>query len=151
MNLIAWMEDEARQARVLREGAALIDGEVAARGGVGGFALKAGYAAIKRLRPDIIEDSLRQLFPYFAPVLQRHVDAAGSADAVPKHFRSEAAQIADDLLAITDEKARSAQNRLMKKTYASLRGQAHKETTRSMPAVGDWLGRYASEAVQGGT
>lgn len=142
MDLVAMLADPATRDRVIREGAALIDAEVAKRTGVSGFAIRAGFAAIKKVRPDIVEDSLAKLLPAFAPAIQPHVEKGEAAGGVASYFTSNADAIAEDLLAITDEKAKNAQNPIMKRTYGSLRGQAHKQTSSSMPAVGAWLQTY---------
>jgi len=147
MDLVAMLADPSLRERVIREGAALVDAEVAKRTGMAGFAIRAGFAAIKKIRPDIVEDSLSKLLPAFAPAMQPHVAAGEASGGVAAHFATHADQIAEDLLSVTDEKARTAQNPIMKRTYSSLRGQAHKQTARSVPAVGTWLQTYVDGGI----
>lgn len=148
MDLMAMLRDPALHQRVLREGSALVDAEVARRSGLAAMALKAGYAAIKALRPDIIEASLDKLLPAFAPALQPFLDQAlaqgAGQGAVARHFATHAETIAEALLGVTDAKAANAENPVMKRTYAALRGQAHKQTAQSVPAVGAWLDGYVA-------
>ncbi len=143
MDLASMLADPAMRDRVLAEGAALIAREVSSRGGLTGMALKAGFKAIRTIRPDIVEDSLGKLLPAFTPALQPHVDAALADSGLVPYFRDRSDEIAESLLSVTDDKAASAQNPIMKRTYSSLRGQAHAQTARSMPAVGEWLATYA--------
>lgn len=153
MDLMALLGDPAMRARVLKEGAALVDAEVAKRSGLAAMALKAGYAAVKAIRPDIIEASLDKLLPAFAPALQPFVDQAldRSGGSVASYFGAHAETIAEALLGVTDAKASNAENPVLKRTYAALRGQAHKQTTQSMPAVGAWLEGYVGRAdAEGG-
>lgn len=147
MDLVAMLADPSLRQRVIKEGAALVDAEVAKRSGMAGIAIRTGFAAIKKIRPDIVEDSLDKLLPAFAPAIQPHVAAGEASGGVASYFSANASRIADDLLAVTDAKAQNAQNAIMKRTYATLRGQAHKQTTQSVPAVGAWLQTYVDGGI----
>jgi hypothetical protein len=136
------LDDPALHARFLSDGAALVDEEVGRKGGLTGMALKAGYAAIRRIRPDIVTVSLDMLLPRFAPAIEPHFAAAQASGDVAAHFASHADAIADALLAVTDERADHADNALLRKTYRSLRGHARQHTIEAVPAVGRLLARY---------
>jgi hypothetical protein len=136
------LDDADTKRRFLADGVRLVDEEVARKGGLSGMALKAGYATIKRVKPDIVESALGTLLPRFAPAIEPKFAAAQASGDVAGWFAGHAEEVADALLAVTDERAEHADNPIVRKTYQSLRGQARQHTVDAVPAVGRLLARY---------
>ena len=142
MTLSEALSDPTRKAAVIRDGAALIDSEVASKSGLSGMALKAGYKTIKRLSPGMIGHALGVLLPEFAPAIDPHYAKAKAAGDVQAHFIANSSEIAEALLAVTDGKARRAQNRVMLKVYNSLRGQAKAHVQAAMPGLARMIAQH---------
>ncbi|TNE84114.1 MAG: hypothetical protein EP330_30840 [Deltaproteobacteria bacterium] len=136
------LQDERRKDAVIRDGAQMIDEEVARRSGLSGMALRTGYKTVKKLKPGMIEAALRSLLPEFAPAVDPHFLKARESGNVDAYFRSNAGPIADALLGVTDARAERAQNRVMKKVYTSLRGQAKGHVMESLPRLAELIERH---------
>jgi hypothetical protein len=140
--LVEVLADDARRRAVARDGATIVDQEVAARTGLRAAALKAGYATVKALRPGIIEEALYALLPGFAPAVDPHWAAAVATGDAPRYFRERAGEVASSLLAVTDARAARAKNPVMKRVYGALRGQALAQTTQSVPRLPELIARH---------
>ena len=113
----------------------LIDQEVGDKGGLSGLAIKAGYAAVKGIKPGFIREAVAHLLPAFSqaldPIFQ---EAKGKGVAVSTHFIGNSGRVADALLAITDERARHASG-LVKGTYEKLRPTGKKNVEAAVPRL----------------
>ncbi|MBX2800904.1 MAG: hypothetical protein KTR31_24700 [Myxococcales bacterium] len=136
MALVEAMEDPAKRGAILAGCEKLVQDEVAATTGMSGVALRAGFKAFRSLRPDMLRRALERLVPLFLPVIQRHWEAAG--DRGPgTHFASRRDDIADELLAVTDGLAERASNRVLVRTYRTLRGRARHYVVAAVPKIPD--------------
>ena len=124
----------------------IIESEVRSKGGVTGLALKGGYKVVRRLKggrmihlaaDNLLDDFALALDPVFE---EFQADGQGRfSDFLRRNDR----RSADALLSITDGRARRAENPVIKKTYAKLRGQAQKHVIAALPAVGRLIEKYA--------
>lgn len=138
----AFSSDEKKQI-VIEDCLALLDLEVADKKGIGGLAVKAGFKAVKGIRPGFIRGVVHDLVPEFAKALDPMYQQAITDDAdVGRYFVDKSAEAADALLAITDKKAVNAKNRLVKTTYNKLRGQAKKNVEAAMPRLGKLIEKH---------
>ena len=135
MTLVEVLQDPSKKSAVVRDGVALIESEVARKRGLRAMALKAGYKSVKAIKPGIISTMLGKLLPDFAPALDPHYATARESGDVGRHFRDNAAVIAEALLGVTDEKAKRAENRVMLRVYKSLRGQARAHVEEAVPGL----------------
>lgn len=143
MKLVDVLNHPEPKARFIEASHALIEREVASKRGISGMALKTGFKAIRKVRPDIVPRALEFLLPHFAPVMEPHLEAAESSGDIPGFFVSNADRIAEDLLGVTDARAAKANNPVVRRTYRGLRGHAHSHTVEAMPAVGAMLVEFA--------
>jgi len=122
----------------------LIDAEVKDKGGISGLAIKAGYGAVKGVKPGFVRAVVLDLLPEFAkaldPVWQ---DAKKDGQPVGPYFSANTARVADALLAITDAKAQRAKSAVVKGTYEKLRGSAKKNVEAAVPRLGEMVQKYA--------
>jgi len=134
------LNDESRP-RVEADCAALIEREVASKGGVSGFAIKAAFKTIKVFKRDIVPDAVHHLLPEFVanlePIYAEH-QAAGGGD-VKAYAVTQSERIADALLSITDGRAERSKHTTLVKAYRSLRPRGREQVIQAMPAVGDML------------
>jgi len=142
VSLMDALADDATRRAVVEDSVKLLEAEVADKSGFRGAAIKAGFKTMKRIKPGIMKAAVEQLLPAFAPAVDPFYARASEAGDPRRWFESNADEIADALLAITDAKAGRAKNRVMKKVYSSLRGQAKVHTAAAMPRVADLIKRH---------
>ena len=123
----------------------LIDREVQDKTGLSGMAIKAGYAAVKGIRPGFVDRVVEDLLPEFAgavdPIYQ---EALAKGRPVAQHFVDERARVADSLLAITDGRARKTKSGVVKATYERLRGSAKKNVEAAVPRLGELVQKHTA-------
>ena len=142
MTLVEVLADEVQRRAVARDGALVVDAEVARKTGLRATALKAGYKTVKRLKPGVIEESLYLLLPHFAPAVDPHWARAVESGDPHRYFRDHAGDIAESMLQVTDQRAQRANNKVMLRVYKGLRGQALKYTAESVPALSPLIEKY---------
>jgi hypothetical protein len=133
-----------KKGEVIRDCVDLIDAEVKDRSGISGLAIKAGYAAVKGVKPGFVQTVVTDLLPEFARALEPvWLDAKKDAKPVAGYFSANSARVADALLSITDEKAQRAKSAVVKGTYDKLRGSAKKNVEAAVPRLGEMVQKYA--------
>lgn len=134
-----------KKSTVVRDCMGIIDAEVGDKSGLSGLAIKAGFKAVKGVKPGFVERVVQDLLPEFAnavdPIYQEAVD---QDRPVRQHFVAEKSRVADSLLAITDGKAQRSKNRVVKKTYEKLRGTAKRNVEAAVPRLGDLIQRHTA-------
>jgi hypothetical protein len=135
---------ETKRGPVVDDTLALIDAEVADKGGLTGFAIKAGYKTIQGIKPGFVRQVVVDLLPEFARALEPMYDEARSNNRpVREYFTSNAPRVADALLSITDEKASRSKSGLVKGTYEKLRGTAKKNVEAAVPRLAAMVEKHA--------
>lgn len=121
----------------------LIDAEVADKGGFSGIALKAGYAAVKNIKPGFVRHVVSELLPEFATALSPlYEEAKAKGAGVVPHFTSNSGRVADALLSITDGKAARSKSGVVKGTYDKLRGSAKKHVEAAVPRLSALIQKF---------
>lgn len=141
-SLVEALRDPQKRSAVIADSEKVLEAEVASKSGLRGAAVRAGFSALKKLKPGIVPAALSKLLPAFAPVLDPFFQKGREAGDVRRHFIENADPIAEALLGVTDAKAENADNKVMKKIYSGLRGQAKQHTSAAMPAVAELIVRH---------
>jgi hypothetical protein len=143
-NLPDVLTDPAKKPAIVADCLVLIDQEVADKGGLGGLAIKAGYAAVKGVKPGFIQNVVDDLVPEFAKALDPiYGEAHAKGAPVDAYFTANAGRVADALLAITDGKAQRSKSAVVKGTYDKLRGTAKKNVESAVPRLGKLILKHA--------
>lgn len=143
--LIEALTSEAKKPAVVDDCMALIDAEVADKGGLTGLAIKAGYRAVQGIKPGFVRNVVSDLLPEFAQAITAIYDEArGAGKGVRDHFTSNPGRVADALLSVTDDKARRAKSGVVKGTYDKLRGSAKKNVEAAVPRLAAMIEKHAS-------
>jgi uncharacterized protein DUF6918 len=138
------LTSDAKKTAVVDDCCTLIDDEVADKGGLSGLAIKAGYGAVKGIKPGFIKHVVTELLPEFARVLEPvYTDAKSTNQPVGPFFVSNSGRVADALLSITDAKAQKSKSGVVKGTYDKLRGTAKKNVEAAVPRLGKLIERHA--------
>jgi hypothetical protein len=135
---------DSKKTAVVDDCMALIDAEVADKGGLSGLAVKAGYRAIQGIKPGFVRTVVTDLLPDFAKALEPiYQEAKASGRTVKEHFASHTTQVADALLTITDDKAKRSKSGMVKGTYEKLRGSAKKNVEAAVPRLAGMIEKHA--------
>lgn len=143
-NLRDALTDEGKRKAVVEDCVQLIDAEVADKGGMSGMAIKAGYKAVKGIKPGFIPKVVNDLLPEFAGALQPiYAEAKEKGEPVAPYLTKNSARVAEALLAITDGKADRSDRGLVKNTYKRLRPTAKQNVEAAIPRLGKLVEKYA--------
>jgi hypothetical protein len=144
-NLSDALTAESKKSAVIEDCMALIDAEVADKGGLTGLAIKAGYKTIQGIKPGFVRQVVVDLLPEFARALEPiYQEARAAGHGVRDHFTSNTSQVADALLTITDDKAKRSKSGMVKGTYEKLRGGAKKNVEAAVPRLAAMIEKHAS-------
>jgi hypothetical protein len=143
-NLTETLTAEVKKNAVVDDCVALIDAEVADKGGLTGLAIKAGYKTIQGIKPGFVRQVVTDLLPEFAQALDPlYEEARSQGRGVRAHFDANASRVADALLGITDEKAKRSKSGMVKGTYEKLRASAKKNVEAAVPRLGVMIEKHA--------
>ena len=144
-SLVDSLTDEGKKKAVVKDCCELIDSEVKDKGGISGLAIKAGYGAVKGIKPGFVEKAVEDLLPDFAKALDPiYADARSQNKPVAEFFTTNTDRVADALLAITDAKAARAKSGVAKGAYDKLRGSAKKNVEQAVPRLGKLIEKYGA-------
>lgn len=145
MSLVDALTNEEKKKDVLKDCLELIDAEVKDKGGLSGLAIKAGYGAVKGVKPGFVEHAVEDMLPEFARVLEPiYSDAKAQNKPVAEFFTANTGRVADALLSITDAKAQRAKSGVAKGAYDKLRGSAKKNVEAAVPRLGKLIEKYGN-------
>jgi hypothetical protein len=144
-NLTETLTSESKKSAVVEDCIALIDAEVADKGGLTGLAIKAGYKTVQGIKPGFVKQVVIDLLPEFARALDPLcAEAQAQGKGLRQHFDANAPRVADALLGITDEKAKRSKSGMVKGTYEKLRGTAKKNVEAAVPRLAAMIEKHAS-------
>jgi hypothetical protein len=127
--------DETRRPTAVTALTEVIDAEVADKSGFGGAAVKAGYAAARKLGGDFVPSATDRLLPQFAAALDPLWATKGDM-AFATHLQARSDEAADALLAVTDAKADATSHTAARKVYGAMRGKAKEQVVAALPRLG---------------
>lgn len=130
-----------KRPAIVRDSVRLIEDEVASKSGMSGFAIKAAFKVVKALRPGMIQDSVEGLLDDFVTQLEPFYSAHHESDgkSFSTYISGRKSEIANALLATTDERARVTRNSTLKKAYNKLRPKGVEQVIVALPRVGRML------------
>ncbi|MGH7269142.1 MAG: DUF6918 family protein [Polyangiaceae bacterium] len=144
-NLTEALASESKKSVVESDCLALIDAEVADKGGLTGLAIKAGYRTVQGVKPGFVRQVVSDLIPEFATALDPlYQEARSNNRSVHEYFTANSARVADALLGITDEKARRTKSGMVKVTYEKLRSSAKKNVEAAVPRLASMIEKHAT-------
>jgi hypothetical protein len=125
----------------------VINEEVDSKGGLTGLAVKGAYAVVRAIKPGFINESVDHMLDDFVKRLEPfYAEAQAKNEPVGPLLNARAPQVADALLAISDERASRSTNQTLKKAYEKLRPTGKKHVEQAVPRVGRLIQKYASLA-----
>jgi hypothetical protein len=112
----------------------VVDEEVAATHGLGGVAVKAAYAAVRRIDRGVVPRAVDEMLPDFAHVLDGFW--TGRADDFAAHLVSRGDEVAEALLSVTDAQSHHGHHAALAVVYRTLRGHAAGHVRAALPRLG---------------
>jgi hypothetical protein len=138
------LADPTRRRRVVDDGVAVIEAEVAGKSGLTGMAIKAAFAMVGKIKPGFVGGALNpRLEDVAARVDPFWVDCQARGADPRTFFVQNGTKIADALLQITDARARGAAGPV-RSTYDKLRPEGQKHVVAAMPRLADLIRKHAS-------
>jgi hypothetical protein len=144
MSLIEKFQDAEKRGRVVDACVELVDGEVEKKKGLGGIVIKAGYGAVKGIKPGFVRKVVDGLFDRWAAKLEpfwAEAEAGGTSPVA--HLTAKKSAVAEALLAVTDEKAQRADHAIVGSTYKKLRPSAKEHVEEAVPALAALIEKHA--------
>jgi hypothetical protein len=123
----------------------VVEQEVGDKKGISGAAVKAGYAAGKKVMPNLVERAVSRMLPDFAVAVDPFwsgFEGSGDDD-FGKYLADRGPEAAQALLAVTDARVASTSRESLKRAYKPLRGRATEHVRAALPRLGTVLQRYA--------
>jgi hypothetical protein len=134
--------------KVVADCVQLINEEVDSKGGLTGLAVKGAYALVKAVKPGFVAEAVDHMLDDFVKRLEPFwADAQSRNEPVGPLMNARAAEVADALLAISDERAQRSKNQGLRKAYDKLRPTGKKHVEAAVPRVGRLLTKYASSVA----
>ena len=144
MSLSEALINPSKKSAVVADCCSLVDEEVRDKGGLSGLAVKAGYAAIKGVKPGFVAEVVDKLLPEFAAKLDpMWQEGKENGDAVA-FLTNNKSRAADALLSIADAKSKNAKSAVVRGTYEKLRGSAKKNVEDAIPRLAKLLLKHDS-------
>jgi hypothetical protein len=124
---------------------ALVDSELAGKGGLSGTALKGAYKAVNSFAPGYYHETLSGMLPGVADRLQPFwADFLGSGGAdFGDYLAKRGDEVSESLLGITDDMAHRSNRMTVVKAYQLVRGGASKNIEAALPGLGAVVQKYA--------
>ena len=130
--------------KFITECAALIETHVNQRKGFKGIAYRTALGAAKKVKPDILKRTARNLMPdmleALEPIYQQFQQSSETNfSAFVSQHREKAAEA---VLSVTDAKAANAENKTLRAGYSKLRGGAQDEVIELIPNLASLAAQY---------
>ena len=144
MGLSEALTSPSKKSAVVADCCSLVDEEVRDKGGLSGLAVKAGYAAIKGVKPGFVAEVVDKLLPEFAAKLDPMWQEGKAKGDAAAFLTSNKSRAADALLSITDAKSKNAKSAVVRGTYEKLRGSAKKNVEEAIPRLAKLMLKHDS-------
>jgi hypothetical protein len=125
---------------------ALVDQEIAEKGGVSGTAVKVAYKTVTGVAPGYYRGVLTAMVPRFVQTLEPFwADfTASGGSAFGDYLSKRGDEVSEAMLAVTDEMAEASGRAVIVKAYRTVRGGAGKHVQAALPRLGDLITKYAA-------
>lgn len=146
MELSDILNDQAIKAQVVTDCAHLIDRQVAAKGGLGGMALKAAYGVVKGIDAGYVPGAVGRILPEIVTALDPMWAAGVQAGDPVAYLSQNQAQAADVILGTTDRRIANTGNGIVKSSYNKLRQSVKGDVADAVPGLAQILGAHSAVA-----
>lgn len=145
-SLLEVIQEPNRREAVIKDAVTLVDEQVKQQRGATGFAIKAAYGAMSKLRGGrMIPAAVSALIDDFAQAIEplHETYRKSNSPSFQQYLEKNDEQAADALLGITDRRI-SAASSIVAKTYKRLRPTAKKQVAKAAGDIGALIDRHTS-------
>ena len=134
------------QPNVIADCLKLIQQEVSAKSGVSGAAVKLAYKTANTFASGYIQSTVESMLPDMVTALESFWADFGTSGAADfgDYLVKRGDEVAEALLAVTDEQAKVSQRPTILKAYGAVRGGAPKHIVAALPNLGELVQKYAA-------
>jgi hypothetical protein len=133
--------------KVVTDCVRLIEEEVDSKGGLSGLAIKGAFMVVKAVKPGFITESVDHMLDDFVRRLEPFsAEAQQKNEPIGPFMSARGGEVADALLAISDERAARAKNQTAKKAYEKLRPTGKKHVEAAVPRIGRLIAKYTTSS-----
>jgi hypothetical protein len=136
---------------VISECCALIDAEVKSKGGISGIAVKGAYGVVKAVKPrfvtEVVDGMLDDWVAHLEPFWQKWQKDPGGKN-FGEYLQAQKDIVAEELLQVTDGKAKNAKNGSVKKLYEKMRPSAKRHVEEALPRLGAMVEKEAQRVPE---
>lgn len=139
--------------RVVTDCVALVDEEVKAKGGLSGVAIKGAYGTVKTIKPRFVPEVVDALLDDWVAKLEPYYSkwrGGGSAGTLAEFLTARSDDVAEDLLAVTDERSGRSKHKTATKLYGKMRPSAKRNVSAAVPKLGALMEKHIHEAESAG-
>jgi hypothetical protein len=134
--------------KVIADCVKLIEEEVDSKSGLTGLAVKGAFAVVRAVKPGFITEAVDHMLDDFVKRLEPFwADAQARNEPIGPLMNARAGEVAEGLLAISDERAARAKNQTLKKTYEKMRPAGKKHVEAAVPRIGRLMAKYVNAAA----
>lgn len=133
------------QPKVQADCYTLIQQEVSDMSGISGTAVKVAYKTVTTFAAGYVQSMIDSLLPQLVEQLEpfwADFHTAGGSD-FGDYLTKRGSEVADALLAITDQRAAASERATIIRAYRSVRGSAAKHIEAALPRLGELVLTYA--------
>ena len=134
---------------VVEDCVALIDAQVKHKSGLSGMAIKGAYATIKTIKRGFVTGVVEALLDDWLGKLQPYHErwSATGTGTFADYVIARSDDVAEDLLAVTDERAKTTSHTTAKKGYERMRGSAKKNVIEAIPELARLIEKHLATAA----
>ncbi len=136
--------DPAYPPTLIPDTQALVDNEISSKG-ITAAPLKAAYKVVTTFAPGYLHEAISSMLPGMAYQLEPYwadFNTSGGAD-FGDYLAKRGPEVAESLLAVTDDMAQQSGRAAVVKAYQMVRGGAGKHIEAALPALGAMIQKYA--------
>jgi hypothetical protein len=135
------------RTQVIADSERIIEDEVSSKGLLG-VPIKAAYAIVKAVKPGFVPEVIDHMLDDFARRLDPIYQTAKTRnEPVTAYFNARPGEVAEALLAITDERAQRSKNNVLKSAYEKLRPAGKKHVEAAVPRISRLVDKYDKSAA----
>ena len=139
------LSSKSKRLQVIEDCVKLVHSEVASKSGLSGLAIKAAFAIVQKIKPDIVHEAVDKLLDAFVAQLEPFYSQAQSAKQnISTYLTTHADAVTTALLEITDNRIAKVENRSIKAAYEKLRPTAVKHVVAAVPGIARILQKHAT-------
>ena len=143
-NLKERLGTDPTRSQLVADCETLVDDQVKQKSGLTGVAIKGAYATIKRIKKGFVSEVINGLLDDWLDKLQSHYDSwsSGGSGTLSEYLSARSDDVAEDLLSVTDARAKNSRHTTARKAYEKLRGSAKKNVVEAVPPLARLVERH---------